>query len=170
VVDEKRVLLKAIGWLLDYPDQRFGERLDAVETALRDLPPSDVREKLLEGIRVLSGMKPIALREEYTRLFDFNPGTSLELTYHKWGDARDRGAALAGLQRMYQDAGLRPDNRELPDFLPRVLEFLSLAPDDVGRRVVDEYRHELSGLANRVATASKAYGPILEVLPQVALG
>jgi nitrate reductase molybdenum cofactor assembly chaperone NarJ/NarW len=164
-----RVLLKAIGCLLDYPDEHFGEMLDSVEKVLRDLLPPVVQEKLMEGIRGLASMEPMALREEYTRLFDFNPGTSLELTYHKWGDARDRGAALAGLQRMYQEIGWKPATREMPDFLPLVLEFLSLAPDEVCQRVLEDYRHELSGLADRVATASKIYGPILEVLPRVIL-
>jgi nitrate reductase molybdenum cofactor assembly chaperone NarJ/NarW len=169
VTDEKRVLMKAIGCLLAYPDERLGELLDSVEKVLRDLPPSLARERLMEALHGLAGMDPIALREEYTRLFDFNPGTTLELTYHKWGDARDRGAALAGLQRMYREAGWKPATRELPDFLPLVLGLLALAPEKVCSRVLDEYRHELSGLADRVAAASRAYGPILEVLRQVAL-
>jgi nitrate reductase molybdenum cofactor assembly chaperone NarJ/NarW len=169
VTDEKRVLLKAIGCLLDYPDEHFGELLDAVKKALSDLPPSTARDRLLEGIGNVAGMDPIVLQEEYTRLFDFSPGTTLELTYHKWGDAKERGAALAGLQRTYDDAGWTPVSGELPDFLPRVLEFLSVAPDEVGCRVLGDFRQELSGLADHVAAASKTYGPILEVLPWVAL-
>ena len=49
MTDEKRVLLKAIGCLLDYPDEHFGELLHSVEKVLRDLPPSVTRERLLEG-------------------------------------------------------------------------------------------------------------------------
>jgi nitrate reductase delta subunit len=169
VTDEKRILLKAIGWLLDYPDERFRERLEVVEAVLRDLPPSLDRERLLEGARGLADMDSVVLQEEYTRLFDFNPGTTLELTYHKWGNAKERGPALAGLKRIYDDAGWSPAGGELPDFLPRVLEFLSVAPDDAVQRLLDDFRPELSGLADRVAAASGVYGPILAELPRVAL-
>lgn len=167
MTEDNRVLLKAIGWLLDYPDERFGERLDSLATVLRNLPPSAAREQLLAGVEGLVDMDPIVVQEEYTRLFDFNPGTTLELTYHKWGDEKDRGAALAELQRIYEEAGWQPATRELPDCLPRVLEFLALAPDDVGRRVLEDYRHELVSLADRVAAASTIYGPILGVLPRI---
>ncbi len=169
MTSEKRVLLKAIGCLLDYPDEGFANRLDSLKTVLRALPPSAAREQVLEGVGRLAAMAPIVLQEEYTRLFDFNPGMTLELTYHKWGDEKDRGAALAGLQQVYADVGWQSATRELPDYLPRVLEFVSLAPDQVGRRVLDDYRHELAALADRVAATSTIYGPILDVLPRVAL-
>lgn len=169
MTDETRILLKAIGWLLDYPGEDFDVRLDSVERVLRELPSTDVRDRLIEGARSLAGMDAIVRQEEYTRLFDFNPGTTLELTYHRWGDAKERGTALAGLQRLYDETGWSPAGGELPDFLPRVLEFLSVAPADVVQRLLDDFRPELSGLADRVAAASGAYGPILAELPRVAL-
>lgn len=169
-MDERRVLLRALGLLLEYPDEHFGDLLRSVRQALAELSPSSARSRLLEVIDCLARTDPLALGEEYARLFDFSPDTSLNLTYHKWGDARDRGMALAGLRRMYEEAGLKPATPELPDFLPLVLEFLSLAPEDSCRRVLEEYRDEVADLARRVAVSSSVYGTILGVLPEVALG
>lgn len=169
-MDERRVLLRALGLLLEYPDEQFGDLLRSVRQALGELPPSPARSSLLEGIDCLARTDPLALGEEYARLFDFSPDTTLNLTYHKWGNARDRGMALAGLRRMYEEAGLKPATPELPDFLPLVLEFLSLAPENSCRRVLEEYRNEVADLARRVGASLSVYGTMLEVLQEVALG
>ena len=55
MTDETRVLLKAIGWLLDYPGEDFDVRLDSVERVLRELPSTDIRDRLIEGARSLAG-------------------------------------------------------------------------------------------------------------------
>lgn len=170
MTNETRVLLRTVGLLLEYPDEHFGDFLRSVRQALEELPPSPVRSSLLEGIDCLARMDPLALAEEYTRLFDFSLDTPLELTYHKWGDTRDRGAALAELKKIYEEAGWKPASPELPDFLPLVLEFLSLAPEDYCRRVLEEYGNEMAVLARRGAASSSVYGTILNVLQEVTQG
>ena len=71
---------------------------------------------------------------------------SLHLTYHTHGDRRQRGLELVRLKRRYAEAGLPFEGGELPDYLPVLLEFASLAAGG-GR-----------GAARRVPRAARA-GP-----------
>ncbi len=54
------------------------------------------------------------------------------MAYHLWGDSERRAQALAGLEAMYREAGYERSSGELPDFLPLVLEFLSISPQARG--------------------------------------
>ena len=68
----------------------------------------------------------------YVDAFDFSKQCSLHLTYHVHGDRRQRGLAMLKLKQAYRAAGFEPPGDELPDYLPLMLEFAALAPDDAG--------------------------------------
>ena len=53
----------------------------------------------------------------------------MNMTYHAFGDNEKRAAALAHLQHNYEQAGWQRITGELPDYLPLMLEFLSICPD-----------------------------------------
>ena len=54
----------------------------------------------------------------------------LHLTYHTHGDRRQRGLELVRLKRRYAEAGHPFEGAELPDYLPVMLEFASLRPEE----------------------------------------
>lgn len=65
---------------------------------------------------------------EYVSTFDFNESASLYLTSHELGDSRSRGPAMVALRKLLQRFGYEEATDELPDFLPLILEFMSLLP------------------------------------------
>ena len=65
--------------------------------------------------------------------FDFDRRASLHLTYHTYGDRRQRGLELVRLKRRYAEAGLPLEGGELPDYLPVLLEFAALVPEAARR-------------------------------------
>lgn len=167
--DEKRLLVKMMSILLTYPDEHFRRILPSMKERLEELPSSEVRQKLAATVRCLQQMPPLNLQEEYTRTFDLNPSHCLQLSYLKWGDARERGAELARLHQIYRDAGFEMVNRELPDHLPLMLEFLSIGPEDIGRQLVDDYRNELNSLADRIVQSATVYAGVMESLAKLLL-
>jgi nitrate reductase delta subunit len=76
--------------------------------------------------------------EAYVRLFDRGRGTSLHLFEHVHGDTRNRGPAMIELAQVYERAGFALDARELPDFLPLLLEFCAHAPPDVAANLLGQ--------------------------------
>jgi nitrate reductase delta subunit len=167
--DDERLMLKMMSILLTYPDKHYQGALASLKERLEELPSSEVQQKLAATVRRLQQMPPLSLQEEYTRTFDFDPSHCLQLSYLKWGDARERGAELARLRRIYRDAGFEMLNRELPDHLPLMLEFFSIGPEDTGRQLVDNYRNELNGLAQRIVQSPTVYAGVMESLAKLLL-
>ena len=96
--------------------------------------------------------------------FDLNPATSLNLTYQKYGDGKERGPALAQLHQVYQGAGYEAATCELPDFLPLVLEFLAICPSEAYTWLLEEYRSQIETLANRLKETGTPYANLFSVI------
>ncbi|HZK15626.1 MAG TPA: nitrate reductase molybdenum cofactor assembly chaperone [Solirubrobacterales bacterium] len=132
--------LKLASVLLQYP------RAETLE-AVADLEPAELSPLRGHQAQHISsflgwywGQSLAELRAAYVETFDFARQRSLHLTYHLHGDSRQRGLALAKLKEAYAAAGLEGEPGELPDFLPLMLEFCSLAPEPAGRELLDRHR------------------------------
>ena len=109
----------------------------------------------------------LQLQEEYTRLFDFNPATCLNLTFHECGETKGRGFALVNLSQLYKDAGYELATGELPDYLPLILEFLSVCSRETCSKILVQYENHILGLASRLLEQKSAYGGLLEALSSI---
>jgi nitrate reductase delta subunit len=114
--------------LLDYPDKQLVNDLDRITAAARQIPEPEFRRAVTDFLAYLARHDLLDLQENYTAAFDLNPATTLNLTYHAFGDNEKRAASLSTLQHLYNQAGWERTNTELPDYLPLMLEFLSIHP------------------------------------------
>ena len=70
------------------------------------------------------------LQEKYTQTFDMNPGTCLDLGWHLYGEAYERGAFMLKIRELLRDQG-HTESKELPDHLSHILAALDgLDPED----------------------------------------
>jgi len=122
--------LKLIAALLLYPDRALRSALPDLAAALaaESSLPAGHRAGLAGFARTLAALDPYEAEEAYVALFDRTRTLSLHLFEHAFGDSRARGQAMVALGERYRQEGLEPDSRELPDYLPLFLEFLSLLP------------------------------------------
>jgi nitrate reductase molybdenum cofactor assembly chaperone NarJ/NarW len=107
-------------------------------------------------------------QERYVLLFDRTRSLSLHLFEHVHGEGRDRGQAMVDLMQMYGEAGLEIDAKELPDYLPMFLEFLSLQQIDAARELLGEPLHIISGLKERLKKRKSPYTALLAALECIA--
>jgi len=142
---DNKFLLKLLSVLLMYPDDEFVRWLPLLEKELEEKVNDSEKEKLLGFVAGIRHMSLLRLQEHYTRIFDMNPKTCLNLTFHSLGDSEDRGRALAQLDQVYCQAGYERTTGELPDYLPLMLEFLSQCPDAEG---VGMLWNQLGGVQN----------------------
>lgn len=161
---EKALIIKMVSHFLQYPDEDLLNSLEPMAEEVRALPQGRAKEVLADFVGYLQSRRLIRLQEEYSRHFDLNPATSLNLTYHRYGDGKDRGAALVELLRVYRRAGYMPTTRELPDYLPLVLEFLAICPQDDFAWLVQEYRPQVEALADRLIQSGTPYAHLLSVV------
>ena len=157
---------RALSALLIYPQPELVEALDEIEATVEseDL----VSRAQMPGLRglldSLRGGDIYDLQEEYLLLFDRTRSLSLHLFEHVHGESRDRGQALVDLKAVYEDKGLMVDTRELPDFLPVFLEFLSMLPRDEARGMLGETAHVLLAIAERLGKRKSPYESLFRIL------
>lgn len=148
---------RSLALLLDYPDEQLLADRDAI---VAGSPPP-----LRAFARWWADADPRELRERYVATFDLRGGTSLFLTYHRFGDRRERGRALIALKRLYREAGWELSHWELPDYLPLVLE-LAAVDSEVGLEVLAEYRTELAAIGRALDAAGSPWAAVLAVVAE----
>lgn len=164
-----RYTLRALSYLLRYPDAAMRAELPAVREALHAeaaLPPTRLAalDTLIDRL-LAEGMLAEA---QYVDLFDRGRGTALYLFEHVHGDSRERGPAMVDLVQTYEQAGLLLGPGELPDHLTVLLEYASTQPAPAARSFIGEFGHLLQGIAQSLANRESDYCAVLDGLLAVA--
>lgn len=169
-------LLKVISLLLDYPsDELFCDDtliLCQEIVAKSVLISPDVRAQINAFIDELSSKGAIEAQSVYDSLFERGRSLSLWLFEHIHGESRDRGQAMVDLMAQYEQAGFAIDVKELPDYLPMYLEFLSYkatTSDDIEIRMdIADISHIVALLGARLVDKGSRYASLFKALLQIA--
>ena len=159
--------LRALAWLLRYPDAELRAALPALIDALRSeaaLPPGRLDELDLFATR-LATQPPLRVEADYVDLFDRSRQSALHLFEHVHGDSRDRGPAMIDLGQSYAHAGLHLAEGELPDYLPVVLEFASTQPPAAARAFLGETAHIVRAIFSALLKRNSGYASVLAEEP-----
>lgn len=156
------MVFKLLSILLRYPEKEVLEAGEDIAAAVQDLPDTPARAAMLQFLTYWENMPALRLREDYIDTFDFKTRNNLYLTYFRYGDQRLRGPALVNLKSIYSRAGYPMDTTELPDFLPLMLEFASVAPEGIA--LLQEYRGALEVIRQSLRQSKSPYALLLEAL------
>ena len=124
-------ILKVISLLLDYPSETLVAGRDELEQAIiqaREISPRQ-RGALFELLELICNNDLMDGQEHYGALFGRGRSLSLLLFEHVHGESRDRGQAMVDMLAQYEDAGFAIGVKELPDYIPLYLEYLSTRED-----------------------------------------
>jgi len=174
----------------------------ATYTLIADLwcspPESDAeREEIKkDAMRVVEGLESIdkesamllsdfleentVSEEDYIDLFELEPKCALYLGSHKYDEPKtcanaavsDRNGYMIELAGIYRHFGQVLDGKELPDYLPLMVEFLSLTvesrDDPVRSKLIDEYILPfLPPMRSRLEELETPYLHLLDALVRV---
>lgn len=162
--------LKVIARLLDYPNAELQQASDEMIAAVlsdKRLPTAQ-KSALLGCIDVLCRGDLMDRQEEYVAHFERGRSLSLLLFEHVHGESRDRGQAMVDLLEKYSEAGLELNVRELPDYLPLFLEYLSTREWDEIHHWLEDIHHILGLLAERLHQRESIYQAPFEALLALA--
>lgn len=154
--------LKLASLLLQYPEPPLDEAVAGL--GLDEVGPASRRQRarLSAFLEWWRSRSLGALQRAYVEEFEFAKQRSLHLTYHVYGDRRQRGLALLRLRQAYAEAGLEPDEAELPDFLPMMLEFAALHP--AGREILEQNREAIELVAASLRESGSPFAELLGVV------
>ncbi|GHF22256.1 nitrate reductase molybdenum cofactor assembly chaperone [Kordiimonas sediminis] len=157
---------KIIGLLLSYPKEDMQIHVDElIETVSEEkLVPRAVERNLLEFMDKLANRNLLEIQEEYVATFDRSRGHSLYLFEHIHGESRDRGQAMVDLIGHYKSRGLELNVRELPDYLPMFLEFLSLCNPKEAQELLGEVVHIIAAVGAKLKAKGNDYHIVFKAL------
>ena len=160
---DSALLYKIISVLLRYPDEHVFAHLNDVAAALPAIGYPRARTSVARVVDWLGTVLATEAAAHYVSTFDHTRRRSLYLTYYRHGDTRARGMALLALKHTYRGAGYEPPERELPDFLPLILEFAALAPEP-GTRLLIQCQAGLELLRRALHEVASPYGHLLDAV------
>jgi nitrate reductase delta subunit len=155
---------KLCSLLLQYPDAELVAARGDLRAAVRELPRSDAATALERFCAWWASAEPLAIEQHYVETFDLHKRSGLYLTFYGEGDRRERGMALLRLKRLYRAAGMPLEGRELPDYLPVVLEFAAATPGGRGDVVLREHRPALELIREGLRERSSPYAHVLDAV------
>lgn len=153
----------------------------------QDVNMEEVKRSAEEAITKVNGMEAATLlaqfnpisEEEYVELFELNPKCPLYLGSHAFEEPKtcaqaavsDRNKYMIELVGIYRHLGLTPNGKELPDYLPLVVEALSLTAeleDPIRQKLIKEYiLPYLPPLRSRLTELLTPYVYLLDALESV---
>ena len=160
--------LHVLSVLLHYPDEELFNRIDEIGSAADQSRPADVESAVQAFVNELNTHSLIQVQEKYTAVFDIDPATTMNMTYHAFGDNEKRAAALAHLQHNYEQAGWERITGELPDYLPMMLEFLSICPHPEYTGPVWQCLQGMQPLVARLEKKAPVYAALLQPIVRMA--
>jgi len=155
--------LKLIAVLLEYPSPALWEAADEIMA----LTACDYPE-LYPFVRNYLQKPLLDCQQQWCETFDRGRATSLLLFEHVHAESRDRGQAMVDLLAQYRAAGLEADSRELPDYLPVYLEYLSLCSEEEGRQGLRGIAEILALLGGRLAQRDSEFRVLFDTLLSLA--
>jgi nitrate reductase delta subunit len=164
------LLFKAFSALLSYPTAEMRAALPEIADIVRGsaLLGAGERQDLIALIEELGQGDLLSAEERYVDLFDRGRALSLHLFEHLHGESRDRGEAMVDLKRVYAVAGFDIATRELPDYLPVLLEYLSCRNMTEARAMLADCAHILTGISRALIARRSRYAAVLQALIVIA--
>lgn len=161
--------MQLISILLSYPDKTLFSHLDEIISRADQVCPDKIRSAIQTFIHDYKAQGLVKIQERYTALFDMEPSTTLNITYHAHGDNEKRAAALVQLEQSYARAGWERSSGELPDYLPMMLEFLAISPLPEHTAPVWLGLKDMEPLVKRLEKSAPLYGALLKPIITMAI-
>lgn len=165
-----RLTLRTLSALLRYPDEAVQQAAPELTGVLAEdgLLSPEQRASLQPLLDTLASADLLDSQERYVGLFDRGRAVSLHLFEHVHGESRDRGQAMVDLRDRYEAQGLEIAAKELPDYLPLFLEYLSVLPSAQAAEELAQPGVILSALADRLEEKGTPYVAPMRILADLA--
>ncbi|MCY7909270.1 nitrate reductase molybdenum cofactor assembly chaperone [Bacillus inaquosorum] len=161
---DQQITFSALSYLLSYPDEEWRAELPDWKALILEIGNQQIREKLLHFFDATAGFSQEALIEHYVYTFDFGKKTNMYVTYFNSGEQRERGIELLQLKNTYEQSGFLPTEKELPDYLPLMLEFAAIVEIEAAKSAFEKYLSNVRELASRLEKNDSIYAELLHVL------
>ncbi|WP_085992606.1 nitrate reductase molybdenum cofactor assembly chaperone [Oceanobacillus senegalensis] len=157
-------IYQLISFLLHYPNEEMVEILPELDREIEKTEDILIRDCLQQFVKY---SKKISLEEwisHYIEHFDFGRITNLYVTYLKLGEQRERGLELLKLKKFYEAHGFEVTEKELPDYLPLMLEFCANTPIETSNELLMMHIKAIEEIRKKVTETGSYYHLLFDAL------
>lgn len=163
MTESDRMVLDLASRILDYPDQEFFSALPELRQMADESLHGTIGLAFHEFIDELERDGTDIAQQKYVAVYDHDPATSLYLAWHRYGNDRGQGKALAALNGLYRAAGLEPVFGSMPDYLPRMLEFMAVSDEWAVEVILDGFGPEINRIVENLENSDPGRGRALDL-------
>ena len=149
--------------VLTYPGEHYTERVKGCSCSVGRLGPGHeaAAVKLDQFMNAVGEMSTGELEELYTRTFDINPVSSLEVAWHLHGETYERGAFLVQMRDLLRRCRIQ-ESTELPDHITHVLQAVGrMDPSEGSEFISKNFLRALDRMLEGFAGKSNPYEYVL---------
>jgi nitrate reductase delta subunit len=104
------------------------------------------------------------IQELFTATFDWNPSTSLDLSWHLYGEQYARGAFLVQLRQLLRHHGVS-ESAELPDHITHILALLCrMEPEAAAEFTRDYAAPAVAKLVAALEQSKSVFAPVMHAV------
>jgi nitrate reductase delta subunit len=157
---------RVLAHLLAYPQADLLEHMGELKTAISDegFLKGKALKNLLSFMDELSASELLEAQEQYVELFDRGRAHCLHLFEHVHGESRFRGQAMIDLAERYASKGLAIGTGELPDYLPLMLEFVSVTGADEGLELLEQAAPVIATIGEKLKRQKSGYASVMNAI------
>ena len=168
IMEEYRVTLKIAAFLLEYPDAAWWEDFPEYRAVAQELKTPQSRDVFIDLFDYIEQFGRNEYEREYVRKFDFSQNTNLYLTTHNRTDFGKQSNEMLDYKKLFLDNGYDLQ-KELPDYLPAVLELAATVEPAQTKKILDTARDKIELLRDRFIEAKLPQVFLLDIiLAQIA--
>lgn len=160
---EYQTTLALVAYLFDYPDTDWWAKLSDCLDMSKKLTCQQNRQVLLDTLNYIETMGQQEYEDLYVRAFEFSSNTNLYLTMHDRTDFGKQAREMLAFKNLFWDNGFDLD-KELPDFLPAILELCASLPAEQASKVLTAARPKIELLRQRFVEGRLAHTFLLDVI------
>ena len=160
---EYKDTLSLVAYLFGYPDTDWWSAMGDCRAEAEKIEPLQNRQVILEFLDYVQGLGQKEYEELYVRVFEFSSNTNLYLTMHDRTDFGKQAQEMQAFKTLFLDNGYDL-NKELPDYLPAVLELTASISRVQASKVLTAARPKIELLRDRFVEAKLAHTFLLDVI------
>ena len=161
--------LAITAFLLAYPDEAWWQDFPEWRKAVQEVRMPQARELLGEFCDYVADLGREEYEAAYVRDFDFSQNTNLYLTNHDRTDFAKQSEEMQRYKVLFLQNGF-DDDKELPDYLPVLLELAAAIPAGKAREVLETAKPKMELLRSRLVEAKLAQTFLVDVALMEAAG
>lgn len=157
-------IYQIISYLLQYPNNQMIDTLPEIKEEIEVITHVEIKEYMTKFIQEVENMPLDDWTRHYIDHFDFGKLTNLYVTYLKLGEQRERGLELLKLKKYFEAHGFHVTDRELPDYLPIILEFCANVPIEVSNELLSMHGKAIMEIQMKLKEQNSFYELLFECL------